>query len=242
MTEDNEDDFLAGEYVLGTLDGATRDAVDARRLRDPVFAALLGAWELRLAPLSEGSRAVEPPAHLWQEILTRIASLGGLDRAAPSAAASNVILLTRQVRRWKQASAVVTALAACLALWIAASPDRATRPGPTLIAFLQKQNDAPAYLMKADLDDRVVSVRPVAAIAPAGRSYELWVIDPQIGAPKSLGVLDPSTSTHALPSTIPPDILQRATYAVTEEQSGGSPTGAPTSPPVFFGHLIPANP
>ena len=240
MTDDSEDDLLAGEYALGTLDGATRESVDARRSHDPAFAALLGAWEMRLAPLSEGVRPVEPPAHLWHGILTRIASLGGRTTAAPPAAAADVIRLTRQVTRWKRTSALITALAACLALWIAASPVRDARSAPTLVAFLQKQDDAPAYLMNADLDSRVLSVRPVAATAPAGRSYELWVIDPRIGAPKSLGVLDPATSTHALPSTIAPDVLAQATYAVTEEQSGGSPSGAPTSAPVFFGHLIPA--
>ena len=239
MTDANEDDLLAGEYVLGTLDGATRESVDARRSRDPAFAAMLNAWELRLAPLSEASRAVEPPPHLWTGILTRIASLGGRAATVPGAEGSNVVLLARQVTRWKRTSAVISALAACMALWIAASPMRQKQPGPTLVAFLQKQDDAPAYLINADLDSRVMSVRPVAATAPAGRAYELWVIDPQIGAPKSLGVLDTAISTHVLPTTIAPDVLRRATYAVTEEQPGGSPSGAPTSPPVFFGHLIP---
>lgn len=240
MTDDNEDDLLAGEYALGTLDLAAREAVDARRVRDLAFAAILDAWELRLAPLSEGSRPVEPPAHLWQAIMGRVASLGGRRTPLQPTDGFNVVLLSRQVIRWKRTSAVITALAACMAIWIAAAPYRGAPSAPTLVAFLQKQDEAPAYLVRADLDSRVLSVRPVAAIAPVGKAYELWVIDPQLGAPKSLGLLDPATSTHALPSTVSPDILQRATYAVTEEAPGGSPSGAPTGPPVFFGHLIPA--
>jgi anti-sigma-K factor RskA len=35
-----------------------------------------------------------------------------------------------------------------------------------------------------------------------------------------------------------PSIVRNATYAVTVEPSGGSPSGKPTSAPVFTGKLI----
>jgi len=38
------------------------------------------------------------------------------------------------------------------------------------------------------------------------------------------------------------DIIKAATYAVTIEQGGGSPDGAPHSAPVFAGKLIEAVP
>ena len=36
-----------------------------------------------------------------------------------------------------------------------------------------------------------------------------------------------------------PDVIKDATFAVSLEPEGGSPTGAPTGPVVFAGKLIP---
>ena len=53
MTESDEIDVLAGEYVLGTLDAAERAAAQAQRRRNPALAAAIVAWEARLAPLAD---------------------------------------------------------------------------------------------------------------------------------------------------------------------------------------------
>jgi anti-sigma-K factor RskA len=37
-------------------------------------------------------------------------------------------------------------------------------------------------------------------------------------------------------------VVREATYAVTVEPEGGSPTGAPSGAPVFVGKLIPVGP
>ena len=82
-----------------------------------------------------------------------------------------------------------------------------------------------------------------AATAPAGKSYELWIIAAKLGAPRSLGVIDSAQITRADKlRAYDPAVVADATYAVTVEQPGGSPTGAPTSAPVFFGKLIPVGP
>jgi anti-sigma-K factor RskA len=107
-----------------------------------------------------------------------------------------------------------------------------------MIAVLQKTNEVPAFVMRADVRDRNISVRPVAAPDVPGKSYELWVIDPSIGPPKSLGVIGAGKPSRSVLPDVPPAVLSRATYAVTVEAPGGSPTGAPTSAPVLFGHLV----
>jgi anti-sigma-K factor RskA len=82
----------------------------------------------------------------------------------------------------------------------------------------------------------------VAAEAPAGKSYELWIIAPK-QAPKSLGVIDANAASgERRLSAGDPAAVRDATYAVTIEQQGGSPTGRPTSAPVFFGKLVPVGP
>jgi len=45
-----EDELLAAEYALGVLTGAERDTVAQRAAREHAFAAMVAAWETRLAP------------------------------------------------------------------------------------------------------------------------------------------------------------------------------------------------
>ncbi|MFI4996795.1 MAG: hypothetical protein ACHQAQ_13565, partial [Hyphomicrobiales bacterium] len=65
MSDDDEIEALAGEYVLGTLDAAERASVAARRRREPALDAAIEAWEHRLAPLDEETQAIEPPEGLY---------------------------------------------------------------------------------------------------------------------------------------------------------------------------------
>ena len=51
MTEDDDIDGLAGEYVLGSLSADERREVGSRRRADRALEAAIGAWEQRLAPL-----------------------------------------------------------------------------------------------------------------------------------------------------------------------------------------------
>lgn len=57
----DEDDALAGEYVLGVLSLVDREAVEARTKADPAFAALVAAWERRLSPLNDDYEAAPAP-------------------------------------------------------------------------------------------------------------------------------------------------------------------------------------
>ncbi|MGP8253313.1 MAG: anti-sigma factor domain-containing protein [Terracidiphilus sp.] len=87
------------------------------------------------------------------------------------------------------------------------------------------------------------TVRPVAATAPPGKAYELWLIDPRIGAPRSLGVIAADSATRSANlAQYDRAVVEDATYAVTVEPPGGSPSGKPSGPPVFVGKLIPVGP
>jgi len=87
-----------------------------------------------------------------------------------------------------------------------------------------------------------MTVRPVAAKNESGKSYELWLVQESLGAPKSLGIIDEEGSaSHPTLAAFKPDVIKSATYAVSLEPEGGSPTGQPTGPVLFAGKLIPAN-
>jgi anti-sigma-K factor RskA len=55
MTEDDDIDGLAGEYVLGSLDPAERADIHARRRADMSLVRAIEAWQRHLSPLSEAA-------------------------------------------------------------------------------------------------------------------------------------------------------------------------------------------
>jgi anti-sigma-K factor RskA len=74
------------------------------------------------------------------------------------------------------------------------------------------------------------------------KSYQLWIASELTGgAPKSLGVIDniAKPSRHIL-ADFDAGAVQRATFGVSLEPLGGSPTDRPTGP-VFHAKLIPAS-
>jgi anti-sigma-K factor RskA len=181
---------------------------------------------------------------------------------------ADVVRLRKRVGRWRGFTMTFAAIAALLAAYIAVSkvaPDlippqlRAvganliarTEPqerGPSdrLVAVLQQQPIAPAFLLTVDTQQRNVVVRRVAAGQENGRSYELWLITGRSAPPKSLGVVGSDEFTQRpLPANVDLETLRTATYAVSLEPAGGSPTGAPTGPVLFTGKAVdslPASP
>jgi anti-sigma-K factor RskA len=237
MTVPDDIDALAAEYVLGTLDSGERSAVAARRIHDSALDRAIAEWEVRLAPLAAAGRSVEPPPHLFAAIEQRLAATGA---AMPP---SNVVDLTRRLRRWRMAAVGFGALAACLAVGFGLRETALRSEPKSFVAVLQKDAASPAFLVSVDLDTRVLTVRPVAAPAQPGKSYELWLVDDKLGAPRSLGVIGAEAFTvRPTLAAYDPAVVERATYAVSVEPPGGSPTGQPTGPVLFTGHLVQATP
>ena len=111
------------------------------------------------------------------------------------------------------------------------------------VAVLQKDGAAPAFLLSFDLDRRTVTVRRVGAERQAGKSYELWIIQAKDPTPRSLGVVGSEEFVQRQASANFDQLtLSAATYAVSLEPEGGSPSGAPTGPVLFTGKLTQATP
>jgi len=236
MTITPDDDFAAAEYALGTLAPVERATLAARRLREPELDEAIRAWETRLAPLAEAAPEIEPPRDLLPAIE---ASIRAARPEAPSNAA--VAALRRSLGRWRAAAIAASVLAAVLAIgFVAHEMSRQSVPRE-YVAVLQKDAASPAFEVTVNLDKQELTVRPVAAHAPPGKSYELWIIDAKLGAPRSLGVIG-ETSHAANLSGYDPVVVENATFAVTVEPPGGSPDGRPSGPPVFVGKLIPVEP
>jgi anti-sigma-K factor RskA len=185
--------------------------------------------------------------------------------AAPPAAVdnSNVIQLAGRVRRLRSVASIATALAAALVAMLAVQVYRpellpeALRPKPRIqtvevktpapspvpsaqyVALLQRDAGSPAFILTVDAATKNFTVRKVGADAEPGKSFELWLISDRLPQPRSLGVIGGSDFT-ARPVLADYDAgtINAATYAVTVEPAGGSPSGKPTSAPIYTGKLI----
>jgi anti-sigma-K factor RskA len=176
---------------------------------------------------------------------------------------SNVIQLAGRAKRWRSVASVATALAAALIGMLAVQvyrpellPD-ALRPKPRIqtvevrtpapspvpsaqyVALLQRDGGSPAFILTVDAATKNFTVRKVGADAEPGKSFELWLISDKLPQPRSLGVIGGSDFT-ARPVLADYDAgtINAATYAVTVEPAGGSPSGKPTSAPIYTGRLI----
>jgi len=171
--------------------------------------------------------------------------------------------LQQGVQRWRMIAVAMSAIAVVLAAFTAVSqfvpgfflagpvpqPVAAARPQPAAqryTAVLQQEPTAPAFLITVDPQTKSFTVRTVSATPEAGRSYELWVMSSKYPAPRSLGRVggEPFVS-RPLPAGYDSDAVLSASYMVSLEPAGGSPTGAPTGPILFRGKTVesvPASP
>ncbi|MBO0754380.1 MAG: anti-sigma factor [Bradyrhizobiaceae bacterium] len=155
-------DRLAAEYALGTLSGRARRRFERLLSGDRDLRNVVEGWELRLSGLAESVPAVEPPAHVWEEIDRQIARAAAPRRAA-----------VREERRerlwdslgfWRGATALAAATAAALLFCVAVlrpsvSPERIA----ALDERLARVEDATRSLAsaageKAALDERLTSL------------------------------------------------------------------------------------
>ena len=126
---------------------------------------------------------------------------------------------------------------------LAGSPAPARAPQDRLVAVLQPGPTGPAFLLTLDTQQRTLTVRKVSATAEAGKSYELWLVSDQLKTPRSLGLVGTGEFTQRpLLASYDKATIDSATYAVSLEPEGGSPTGVPTGPVLYLGKLVEATP
>jgi anti-sigma-K factor RskA len=161
--------------------------------------------------------------------------------------------LRRRMRWWRGATATVAAIAATFAGIVVVRelrpeilpeplrpnarvqvvevtktvevPVPSPKPAP-YVAVLQRDAASPAFLLTFDLDNRVLTVRTVGAERQRGKSYELWMISTNDPTPRSLGVIGTEEfSVRRQLARYDALTINSATYAVSIEPVGGSPTG-----------------
>ena len=226
------DDIDAAEYVLGTLDADER--VDFRRRLgvSSDLRAEVAAWEARFLPLAGVMPDVALPDELWARILRALPPQAPTALKVVQGGASAG--LRKAVRRWRAAALSAGAIAAALALLIIEQNILDGSPAPTFVAAVNRGGDLPALIVRVDLGNRSVTVRPVAASADPNHSLELWYIGSG-EAPRSMGLVNDQTIHLSMPTGLS---AENAVFAVTLEPPGGSKTGKPSGAPIYSGKLI----
>jgi anti-sigma-K factor RskA len=214
-------DLLAAEYVLGTLRGPARLRFEKWRARTPLVDERCRFWEDNLMQLAKGLRPIRPPAHVWQGIRARL----NLSRGSPQ---------RRTGRTWAiAASVLLVAGLSALLYW------RSTEPGK-LSEVATIATPTGAQLWEVDVyrsSGRLILHTGQLPAHPADRDFELWAL-PAGGKPVSLGVMPHSgTAQRTLTAVQQQALANSAQVAITVEQTGGSPTGQPTTTPVFVAPL-----
>jgi anti-sigma-K factor RskA len=115
-------DQLAAEYALGTMSGPERRRFERLLSGDRDLRDLVQDWELRLNLLAESAPAVEPPAHVWDEIARRIAPAPALVREGAPVREGWLDRLWDSLGFWRGAAALAAATAAALVFYVAIVP------------------------------------------------------------------------------------------------------------------------
>ena len=216
------DELSAAEYALGVLAGQEHEAAARRVARDRAFAALVAAWEERLAPWAAEIPEVAPPPRVWERIA---AQLPRTERQGPRFWQSLVF--------WRSFGIVSALAAACLAvlLYLSAGSQQAA-----LVASIEGGGER-IFVAAVDVKRAAIAVVPATYRPDPTRVPELWLI-PSGGKPLPLGVLPVDRPAQiAIPSAFADQARRGAVLAVSLEPPGGSPTGQPSGPVIGSGTL-----
>lgn len=239
MTDVDDLDMLVAEFVLGTLDARERASVAMRRHSGPDLEALIVAWEQRLGPLADEVVPVAPPPGLYEQIERNINALEKPPADNTEDENDRVVSVHKRLRRWQWSTALASAAAIVLMAVLIFQP--AQEQGPqSFVAVFQENDQQPAFMLSVDLSNRQMHILSVTAEPMQGKSYQLWIKADSLGPnPRSVGVLNENLKLDRTAlRAYDPELLKEATFGISVEPEGGSPTGQPTGPAIH-GYLYP---
>ena len=228
--DDRDPDLDAAEYVLGLHTPDKARAMEALAMHDPAIAAGIVAWENRFSPLAMAVAPQLPPPELWQ----RLALATGLQKPVPRRAVPRRSAFERAWRSpalWRSTTVASLALAAVLAFFVLTPKPLA--PEPLLAALSAQGSPGAVFLVRVGEGGRATITAVGRLNVPLDRTLELWALREGAPAPVSLGLLPGGGRTLLRAS-----LSAGTRLLVSQEPTGGSPSGAPTGPVVYSGLLI----
>ena len=229
MTVNNDDKALAGEYVLGLLEGEAKLGAERRIASDADFAREVENWRMRLMAFDDATAPGTASDELWRKIEAGVPGRASAAMSEPSAFAKfwSSLAVLRATALGASFAALVLAVGLGFAI-------KAARQQPTMVAVLLDGNRAGA-VVHAFADGRVVLVPLTSINVPEGRALEVWTLPSRERGPVSVGLMNRArTLTLSLKDLPAPGTDQL--FEITLEPATGSPTGRPTGPVLFKGN------
>lgn len=220
-------DALAAQYVAGTLRGPARRRFETLLPGHPGLQQAVQRWQQRLLPMTAALPDVAPPARVWSAIEARL-----WPQPAPTP-------WWQRLGLWRALSGVT--LAALVGVAVLVNQPQPSEP--PVVVVLQPTGKDPAVagtvVASFSADGQTAVAQPIQKVAVEGdRALELWWA-PEQGKPTSLGLIKPDGTTVLSRGRLPGGIKGSKIdhMAVSVEPAGGSPTGQPTGPVVYYGKL-----
>ena len=230
-----EPEALAAEHALGVLTAPERAAAERRMASDASFAQAVDAWRVRLGPLASEVPAVAPSDEVWPRIA----------RALP--VNDNKPQLARRLAFWRGATVGAMGLAAAslmVAVYLGGRPPvvipaPARAAPPMLNASLSTEAGQALFVASYDPQRQALII---TSLVPPGTDplhvHQLWLIPPEDGVPRSLGMVEPGTAkTMPLDASLSQMAHEGSQLAVSVEPLGGSPQAGPSGPVAAVGAL-----
>jgi anti-sigma-K factor RskA len=229
-----ERDALAGEYVLGLLDGAESAAAERRLDTDRDFAASVERWRLHFFALDATAMPLVPSPSLWSQIEASLTMAAAPARAASAAApaTSRFADWWNSLFIWRGAAFAGALAAILLAVGLVGALDRAKRQ-PLMVAVLLTDTNVAAAVVNTFADGRVEMLPLQSIDVPAGKALEIWTLWDRAVGPRSVGLIDRARSTPLRLDNLP--LGRDQLFEITLEPASGSPTGRPTGPIIAKG-------
>lgn len=235
---------LAGEYVLGTLPAAERQAVEHRLPADPALQHAVAEWEDRLLPLTQLVEAIAPPAALWARIDQSLQAASPQQAATPVAYQPRAKTARKPSMRWwdhlglwRALAGSGFAMAAVLAAVLVTRTAPVAAPPQFMVVLVAPQDKAPGWVVQAS-SPRQISLIPLGvAEVPADKALEFWTKADGWSSPVSLGLVQPGQPLQIPLDKLPP-LQPNQLFELTLEPPTGSPIGKPTGPIQFIGRAV----
>jgi anti-sigma-K factor RskA len=194
-------------------------------MQDRTLGAAVTAWEGRFVSWALRLGPVEPPSYLEWRLLGRVRAESRGRGERPH----NLFW-----RTWAVAATVVLA--------IVVVTQRLTPPAevkPAEFALMSDAKGTPLWLISVHPEANRVDMKALMPNpAPAGKSYELWMI-PDGGKPVPMGLMnDSGLASETVSTALLGRLAQAKALAISLEPQGGSPTGQPTGPVLWVAPLV----
>lgn len=212
---------LAGEYVLGTLQGDERRIFEQEMARDYRLRSEVKAWKNRLTPIFDSIEPIEPPPAVWRKIERSLDRQGG----------NSIFDLWHSLIFWRSIGMVAATVVLAFTLHLFRQPDT---PFDRMMVVTNAQSQ-PGWVVSSHAKAQALKVTALATSPlPSGRYCQLWMEDAQ-GRLIPLGVMPHNGSSDmATPSVV----LQNTLFKVSVEAVHSAPLHVPSTEIIFEGRMF----